>query len=50
MEIDRQEACSGLRGEDPTDSTILDKDLKLCKKLAGWWRQLKGKEMKKKRI
>ncbi len=47
VENDQRETRTGLRGDDQTDSPILEKDLKLSKKLAGWWRQLKGKEIKK---
>jgi hypothetical protein len=43
VENDQRETRSGLRGDDQTDSPILEKDLKLSKKLAGWWRQLRGK-------
>ncbi len=50
VENDWWEACSGLRGDDKTNSPILDKDLKLSKKLARWWHQLKGKEIKKERV
>jgi hypothetical protein len=46
----QRETRSGLRGDDQTDSPILVKDLKLSKKLAGWWRQLRGKEIKKEQV
>jgi hypothetical protein len=50
VENDQRETRSGLRGDDQTDSAILEKDLKLSMKLAGWWRQLKGKEIKKEQV
>ncbi len=50
VENDQWEACSGLRGDDKTNSPILDNDLKLSKKLAWWWHQLKDKEIKKERV
>jgi hypothetical protein len=50
VEKDQQETRSGSWVDDQTNSSTLDKDLKLSKKLARWWRQLKGKEMKKERV
>jgi hypothetical protein len=50
VENDRRKSLSGLWGDDKTVSPILSKDLKLSKKLARWWRQLKATEMKKERV
>jgi hypothetical protein len=44
VENDRRETCSGSWGDDQTVSPTLNKDLKLSKKLAMWWRQLKAKD------
>jgi hypothetical protein len=37
-------------GDDKTVSPVLSKDLKLSKKSARWWRQLKATKMKKDRV
>ncbi len=50
VEKDRRETRSGSWVDDQINSSTLDKDLKLSKKLARWWRQLKGKEMKKEQV
>jgi hypothetical protein len=46
VENDRRKSLSGSEGDDKTISPILSKDLKLSKKSARWWRQLKAAEMK----
>jgi hypothetical protein len=50
VENDQHKSLSGLWGDDKTISPILSKDLKLSKKSARWWRQLKATEMKKERV
>jgi hypothetical protein len=47
---DRRKSLPGSWGDDKTVSPILSKDLKLSKKSARWWRQLKATKMKKKRV
>jgi hypothetical protein len=50
VENDRQEIRSGSRGDGQTVSPTLNKDLKLSKKSARWWRKLKDKDMKKEQV
>ena len=50
VENDRRESLSGLWGDDQAVSPTLNKNLKLSRKSAKWWRQLKAKDMKKERI
>jgi hypothetical protein len=50
VENDRRESLSGLWGDDQAVSPILNKNLKLSRKMAKWWRQLKAKDMKKERV
>ena len=50
VENDRRESLSGLWGDDQSVSPTLNKNLKLSRKSAKWWRQLKAKDMKKERI
>ena len=50
VENDRRESLSGLWGDDQAVSPILNKNLKLSRKSAKWWRQLKAKDMKKERV
>ncbi len=50
VENDRCESLSGLRGDDQAISPTLDKDVKLSRKLAKWWRQLKAKDKKKEQV
>jgi hypothetical protein len=50
VENDRRKSLSGSWGDDKTVSPILSKDLKLSKKSARWWRQLKATKMKKERV
>jgi hypothetical protein len=50
VENDRRESLSGLWGDDQAVSPTLNKNLKLSRKSAKWWRQLKAKNMKKERI
>ncbi len=50
VENDRRESLSGLWGDDQAVSPILNKNLKLSRKSAKWWRQLKVKDMKKERV
>ncbi len=49
VENDRRESLSGLWGDDQAVSPTLNKDIKLSRKSAKWWRQLKVKDMKKER-
>jgi hypothetical protein len=50
VENDRRKSLSGLWGDDQAVSPILNKNLKLSRKSAKWWRQLKAKNMKKERV
>ncbi len=50
VENDRRESLSGLWGDDQAVSPILNKNQKLSRKSAKWWRQLKVKDMKKERV
>ena len=50
VENDRRESLSGLWGDDQAVSPTLNKNLKLSRKSAKWWRQLKAKDMKKERV
>jgi hypothetical protein len=50
VENDRRESLSVLWGDDQAVSLTLNKNLKLSRKSAKWWRQLKAKDMKKERI
>ncbi len=50
VENDWRESLSGLWGDDQAVSPILNKNLKLSRKSAKWWRQLKAKDMKKERV
>ncbi len=50
VENDRRESLSGLWCDDQAISPTLNKDIKLFRKLAKWWRQLKAKDMKKERV
>jgi hypothetical protein len=50
VENDRCESLSALRGDNQAISPTLNKDLKLSRKLAKWWRQLKAKDKKKERV
>jgi hypothetical protein len=50
VENDRCESLSGLWGDDQAISPTLNKNLKLLRKSAKWWRQLKAKDMKKERV
>ncbi len=49
VENDQWETLSGTWADNQTVSSTLNQDLKLFKKSARWWRQLKTKEMKKER-
>ncbi len=44
VENDRRETLSGSSGDNQTVSPTLNKDLKLSRKSAKWWGQLKAKE------
>jgi hypothetical protein len=46
VENDRRKSLSGLWGDDQAVSPTLNKNLKLSRKSAKWWRQLKAKNMK----
>jgi hypothetical protein len=50
VENDRCESLSGLWGDDQAISPTLNKGLKLSRKTAKWWRQLKVKDKKKERV
>ncbi len=50
VENDRRESLSGLWGDNQAVSPILNKNLKLSRKSAKWWRQLKAKDMKKEQV
>jgi hypothetical protein len=45
VENDQRESLSGSWVDDQTISPTLNKDLKLSKKSARWWRQLKAMEI-----
>jgi hypothetical protein len=50
VENDQRESFSGLWGDNQAVSPTLNKDLKLSRKSAKWWCQLKTKDMKKERV